>query len=374
MGVFRPAIDIGDGKAPDKKKPTQRKKAPKGPERLTEKCDIIDSATPIVGDVKELDKAHRRAEKRLLRARARVESIESDLLLADDTDDVEDLRAELAEAKGRKEAAMHEWERTKRDLAAARARDRAEASFKEEEKIGIPATFAELDASAPKKSTKARRTGKRIMVCETDGAMPVEGGDEPGPGLHMPDEGIDLDADECFEAELVEAGEDEDIVIVPRGRKRGFRWTPKKAIAVGAVLFLILPVVLYGLVIPRADVTIKTWYFEGFQNSIVVDAKIQNHGTVDITGLDLNISVMKVVEGVEVYITGLTFSDGLIGPRSEQKIDSISFNEDQTEDYILLVQISYTVGNSNIDDSFTHRVNNPYMNIVFEDNMSAWLP
>jgi len=347
LGVFRPGLDLDDGKAPVKKPTGNKGKRP------------IASSTPATGDIKELEKAHKRAEKRLIRARGRVEHIESDLLLADDPDDIEDLKAELVDATKKKDAALRKWEATKQELNVARARQKAEASFKEEELIEVPMAVEE---KAPKKKSKKSRKGAKISF----GDIKPEDLEEVEAEHVEVDEPIDLDE---LEAELVS---EEDLDEPISRKKKGFKWTPKKAITIGVVLFLVLPVLLYGLVIPRADVTIKTWYYEGFQNSIVVDAKIQNHGTVDIKGLDLNISILKVTDGVEIYITELTFSDPLIYAREVQKVDSVSFNDNQNDDYIILVQVTYEASGKLVDESYTHHIDKPYMNVVFEDHMFMW--
>jgi len=319
----------------------------------------MSSSTPATGDIKELEKAHKRAEKRLIRARGRVEHIEGDLLLADEPDDVEDLKAELSEATKKKDAALRKWEATKKELNAARAHERAESSFKEDDLIAVPKP---VEKKAKKKGSKKSRPGAKVSFTD------VVPEDVEEAEHVMVGEPIDLDELDAFEAEIVT----EEDLDGPPPRKKGFKWTPKKAIAVGVVLFLVLPVLLYGLVIPRADVTIKTWYYEGFQNSIVVDAKVQNHGTVDIKGLDLNISVLKVIDDIEVYITELTFSDPLIYAREEQKVESVTFNDNQNDDYIILVQVSYEAGGKLVDESYTHHINKPYMNVVFEDHMFMW--
>jgi hypothetical protein len=350
MGMFRPSLDTDDGKAPVKK--------PSGKKGIA-------SSRPPTGDIKELEKAYKRAEKRLIRARGRVEHIESDLLLADDPDDIEDLKAELSEATKKKDAALRKWETTRQELNDAKARQKAEASFKEEELIEVPKP---VEKKAPKKRSKRSSKGAKVSFADVKPedleGMEAEAIDDD----HMEvGEAIDLDELDAFEAELVT-----DDLEAPRPRKKGFKWTPKKAIAVGVILFLVLPVLLYGLVIPRADVTVKTWYYEGFQNSIVIDAKVQNHGTVDIKGLDLNISVLKVVDDVEVYITELTFSDPLIYAREEQKVESVTFHDDQNDEYIVLVQVTYEAGGKLVDESYTHHIDKPYMNVVFEDNVFMW--
>ena len=341
--MMRLGFDIPEGKTPEKKpkkKKGKDKKKKIEPERPAEQRDM-----------KELKKAHRRAEKRLVRARARVEQIESDLLLADEAEDIEDLKTEIEEARAKKDAAMKEWERTKRDieeardLAAAKAKEKAEEMFRDED---LPiAGPSELDLRVPKKKE-------------------VEEEEVPDEERPFKDDLEGIEVTEEFE---------EEEVPPPRKVKpkdEGFKWTARKAIVVGVLLFFILPIILYGFAIPRVDVTVKTWYFEGFQNTIVIDAKVQNDGTVDVNNLDLNITVMKVVGDNEIFITDLTYDHSQIGPRTEEKVDSVTFYDDQTDEYILLVQVSYDAGGKSIDESYTHYIDKPYMNMVFEDKVFEW--
>lgn len=367
MGVFRPTLDTGGGKAPDKR-PKKGKGGKKGPriEKKAEGCNAIETSS--IAPDKEIEKLkalQRRAEKRLERARNRVDDIENELLLSDDPDDIDDLKAELSEAKARKNAAMAEWKVATQELDEARAEARERAKAKEE------AEAEEMDFAPPKGKKGRKRpkgtvkVGMGDVLPEIDDILPPEEKEELGPEPLT--DYSDLD-DEAFEADILE----DDLPMPSPRPKKKFKWTAKRAIAVGVIAFLILPVLLYGLVIPRVDITVKTWYSEGFQNSIIVDSKFKNDGTVEVRNMDLTITLMKEIDGVEVYLTELTFDDPTIYPLTEQKIDSIKVHDDQNANYVLLVELECNAGGKYVSKSYTHYIDKPYLSFFFEDKVFMW--
>src|SRR3972149_1208987 len=62
---------------------------------------------------------------------------------------------------------------------------------------------------------------------------------------------------------------------------------------VGIGLSLLLPVLLWGLVIPRTDVTVTVWFNEGMLNAINVDSKVSNAGTLVLQGLEVSVEVFN---------------------------------------------------------------------------------
>jgi hypothetical protein len=342
MSLFRPRLDI---------RSEQDKKASSTEHVEEASCDDVEPAGPAgQTDIPALEQELEKAERRLNRARSRLEQIEGELLLTEDQDDVEDLREEETDAKARMEKANVHYEKVKRRL------DLAKAKVTEEAKVE-----AELSA-ASEAEEKARRD--EVLKRAKEKAKARKGPVEPSEGASQPKE--EKADEECVPVEVMEESE---LGPMPRPRKK-FKWTPKKAIAVGAVLFLVLPVVLYTVVVPRVDVTVKSWYYEGFQNSIVVDTKVINDGSVEVRNLDINVSVLKVVNGLEVYITQLTGQTMSIGSYSEKKFSSIELHDDQNDRYVLLVRVSFDAGARSVHESYTHHIDGPYMNIYFEDHIA----
>ena len=95
-----------------------------------------------------------------------------------------------------------------------------------------------------------------------------------------------------------------------------------------------------------------------------------NDGTVEVRNLRINVSVLKVIDGIEVFVTELDSEVPSIRMMSEKKFTAIEFHDDQNEKYILIVQISFEASGKTIDKSYTHHIDDPYMNIYFKDRVS----
>jgi hypothetical protein len=342
--MFRPKLDISKDK---------RSKAVEHVEKA--KCDAIEPAGPAsTTDLATLEKDLEKAERKLNRARSRLEQTDGELLLSEDPEDIEDLREEQMDAKVRKDKAMAEYEKVKAQ------RDRAKARIDEEVKVEADMKAASEAEEKAKREEVLQRAKQKARDLEENTP------EEPKEPIKRPT--IPKKAkveDECVAVEVLE---DAELGPMPKPRKK-FKWTPKKAIAVAVLVGLVLPAVLYGFVIPRADVTVRTWFNEGLLNAMTVDTKVMNDGSVEVRNIDVNISVMKVVSGVEVYVTDLTGYSSSVGILSEKKFTSITFHDDQNAKYIIVVKISFDAGGSHISKSYTHRVNQAYMNLYFNDHI-----
>jgi len=342
--MFRPKLDISKDKRP---------KAAEHIEKAV--CDDVEPAGPAgLEDLETLEKNLEKAERKLNRARSRLEQVDGELLLSEDPDDIEDLREEQKDAKARKDKAMKDYEKAKSE------RDRAKSRIDEEAKV-------EADMKAASEADeKARRDEALQRAKQKAKALEEEAPEEDTP--EEPKKMVKPKAKPKEECEPVEVLEDEELGPLPKPRK-AFKWTPKKAVAVGVLVGLVLPAILYGFVIPRADVTVRTWFNEGLLNAMTVDAKVINDGTVEVSNLDINISVMKDVKGVEVHVADLTGYSSSVGFMSDKKFDSITFHDDQNAKYILVIKISFNAGGTHITKSYTHRVNSAVMNTYFNDHI-----
>jgi hypothetical protein len=294
-----------------------------------------------------------KVERKLNRARSRLEQIDGELLLSEDPDDIEDLREEQKDAKVRKDRAMKDYEKTKSE------RDRAKARIDEEAKVESDMKIAAEADEKTRRDEAIQRAKQKAKILEE------EAPEEPKKPVKPKAVAKAKPEEEC---EPVEVLEDEELGPMPKPHKK-FKWTPKKAVAIGVLVGLVLPVLLYGFVIPRADVTVRTWFNEGFLNAMTVDAKVINDGTVQVSNLDINISVMKDVNGIEVHVADLTGYKSSVGFMSEEKFSSVTFHDDQNAKYILVVKISFNAGGTHITKSYTHRVNQAVMNTYFNDHI-----
>jgi hypothetical protein len=357
MTLFRPKMDW----PADKEKAPREKKGRSVEHVEKAECDAIEPAGPADhSNIKALEEKIAKAEERVNRARSRLEQIEGDLLLTEEQDEAEDLRAEQKDAQARLDKARAGYDKAKLELDQVKAKHHEEARVEAEMQSAVEADEKiKMDEAIKRAKVKAKAGGEPGRKADT--LFPKDRWRaETEPGLAPPPE------EECVPVEVMEEGE---LGPMPKPRKK-FKWTPKKAIAVGAVLFLILPVVLYTVVVPRVDVTVRSWYYEGFQNSIVVDTKVINDGSVEVRNLDINVSVLKVVNGLEVYITQLTGQTMSIGSYSEKKFSSIELHDDQNDRYVLLVRVSFDAGSRSVHESYTHHIDGPYMNIYFEDHIA----
>jgi hypothetical protein len=341
--MFRPKLDVSKDK---------RSKSVEHIEKAS--CDDVEPARPAgTQDLAALEKELEKAERKLNRARSRLEQIDGELLLSEDPDDIEDLREEQKDAKARKDRAMKDYDKVKSE------RDRAKARIDEEAKVE-----AEMQASAEAEE-KAKR--EEAIQRAKDKARALEEGSSEEPEEPVKPKVV-AKAKTEEECEAVEVLADEELGPLPKPHKK-FKWTPKKAVAVVVLVGLVLPALLYGFVIPRADVTVRTWFNEGLLNAMTVDTKVINDGTVEVTNLDINISVMKDVKGVEVHVADLTGYSSSVGMMSEKKFTSITYHDDMNAKYILEIKVSFDAGGTHITKSYTHRVNEPVMNLYFNDRV-----
>jgi hypothetical protein len=351
--MFRPKLDVGT----DKGKPLKEKKG-KAVEHVEKAgCDAIEPAGPAGPvDMKALHETAAKAEKRVNRARSRLDQIEGDLLLSEEQDEAEDLRAEQKDAQARLEKARAEYDKAKLELDQAKAKQQEEARVEADMKAASEADErAKRDEVMKRAKEKAKAHKEPVEVDDT--LVPDR---KKAAGLIPPPE------EECVPVEALEEG---DLGPMPKPRKK-FKWTPKKAIAVGFVVCLLLPAVVYGFVIPRVDVTVRTWYYEGFLSSITVDSKVLNDGSVEVTNLDINISVMKEVGSYDVYIAQFTGQTPSIGIMSEKNFEGMSLHDDQNDKYVLQVKITFDAGSQHVSRSYTHHIDGPYMNVFFNDHIS----
>jgi hypothetical protein len=330
--MFRPKLDLPKDKRP---------KATEHVEKAV--CDDVESANPAgPTDLAAL-------EKNL--------EIDGELLLSEDPDDIEDLREEQKDAKVRKDRAMKDYETAKSE------RDRAKSRIDEEAKVEAEMKAA-AEADEKTRRDEAIQRAKQKAKALEEGSPEDEAPQEPKKPLKPKAVAKAKPEEECEPVEVLE----DELGPMPKPHKK-FKWTPKKAVAIGVLVGLVLPVLLYGFVIPRADVTVRTWFNEGFLNAMTVDAKVINDGTVQVSNLDINISVMKDVNGIEVHVADLTGYKSSVGFMSEEKFSSVTFHDDQNAKYILVVKISFNAGGTHITKSYTHRVNQAVMNTYFNDHI-----
>jgi hypothetical protein len=121
-------------------------------------------------------------------------------------------------------------------------------------------------------------------------------------------------------------------------------------------------------VIPRTDVELSVQYHEGLFNSINVDARVVNSGTVALTGL--HIELVVTVDGTG-EARGGTNATRTLAPHSTLRLDAVAFKGDQlTTTYRISVTASYSGQSGPVVRTFDYVTEEPYMNLYFESPLA----
>ncbi|MEW5760839.1 MAG: hypothetical protein AB1779_08750, partial [Candidatus Thermoplasmatota archaeon] len=137
----------------------------------------------------------------------------------------------------------------------------------------------------------------------------------------------------------------------------------KKEIVIVVILLLLLPLIF---LFPRIDMTIKTLYSESLLSTINIDIKIENHAFIDVNSLSVTISILNESDDL---IAEKNFYKNRIALRSTEKFENLQFRGSQLEIYHIIISIEFYYRNEKQEYSFTHTINDEYMNQKFEDRV-----
>lgn len=208
---------------------------------------------------------------------------------------------------------------------------------------------------------------------EAGGRRQAEGEEkkkEPADKLEKPErsEGREVEAEEDKEvmAEEVREVEAEEIEeSIPAKRRRG-----KLMLAVAAVLVVVLIPLLYFVVIPRTELTLKVYYNESVLNQINVDSELRNGGTVAVDDLTLEISV---VNSSDQEMGGQNYTVRSIAPFSgPEKLEAITFRGSQYDEYTIIIDLQFSSGGRGYSGHWSHGTEEPWMNQDFTETVSGF--
>jgi len=218
----------------------------------------------------------------------------------------------------------------------------------------------EVDEEAPTKNEEDGRTKKEIKEAKVRKEKEAVEAD-----TRKDNEVVEAEEEEVYYDEVrdVEAEEFGDTASVKRRRGR----------LMGAVLIVLVVVLiplLYFVVIPRTDLTLKVYYNESMLNQINVDSELRNGGTVAVDGLVLEISV---VNSTDQQVGGQNYTVTSIGPFSPpEKLQAISFRGDQYEGYTIIIDLTFRAGGRSFSEHWSHETKEPWMNQDFTETVSGF--
>jgi hypothetical protein len=137
---------------------------------------------------------------------------------------------------------------------------------------------------------------------------------------------------------------------------------PKWRIAATVVVALLVVLVLYYLVVPRASADVVIRYNEGLLGGINVDARIENHGTRAIEAATITITVQNSTDSP---VGGPARFDGRVGAHSKASMDAISFKGDQWETYHIFVSWDFDCAGKHYSGSDYFSTGGDEMNVWF---------
>jgi hypothetical protein len=135
----------------------------------------------------------------------------------------------------------------------------------------------------------------------------------------------------------------------------------QRAIAVIVVAFVIFG--MWWWVIPRADIQVRVQYHEGLFNSIAVDVRVINGGTVAASPMRVELVVTHNETGQAM---GAINASRPVAAHSIADYDPVEFKGDQIETgYNISLTLRYDVGDGTVTKTLDFRTIEPFMNLYF---------
>jgi len=134
------------------------------------------------------------------------------------------------------------------------------------------------------------------------------------------------------------------------------------------VLVAFLLFAAWWWVVPRQDVVIRAQYHEGLFNTIAVDMKVINSGTVELEPLRIELVVTESENHTAMGFLNVTTS---LSPHRTFNAQAVQFKGDQlTTDYTISVTVEFTAGASHTTKTLDFRTEEPFMNLYFEGRVA----
>ena len=134
------------------------------------------------------------------------------------------------------------------------------------------------------------------------------------------------------------------------------------------VLVAVLVFGAWWWVVPREDVVVRAQYHEGLFNTIAVDLKVINSGTVELEPLHIKLVVTESQSGAAMGFLNVTAS---LSPHRTFNAQAVQFKGDQlTTGYTISITVEYSAGASHTLKTLDFRTEEPYMNLYFEGRVA----
>lgn len=169
----------------------------------------------------------------------------------------------------------------------------------------------------------------------------------------------EVSIDEVRDVEAEEVGQL--LPVKKRGRGR--------MLVVAVVAVLVLIPLLYFVVIPRTELTLKIYYNESLLNQINVDAELRNGGTVSVDDVALEISVVNSTDQEQA---GHNYTPSSIAPHATYRGEAMTFRGSQYEDYTILIDLRFSAGGRSYSEHWSHETKEPWMNQEFTEMVSGF--
>jgi hypothetical protein len=142
---------------------------------------------------------------------------------------------------------------------------------------------------------------------------------------------------------------------------------PIKRFAVIILVSILVIAALYAFVIPRADAELVIQYNESIMGGINVDARIENHGTREMT--DVRVTIL-VQDSADARMSDPSVFEGIVASHDEAGMDTISFPGDQWDTYHIFVEWSFECAGKEYAGSEHYETKGNAMNVWFTENLT----
>lgn len=138
-----------------------------------------------------------------------------------------------------------------------------------------------------------------------------------------------------------------------------------------ATLFIVLLIVvvplLYYVAIPRADAELVIQYHEGITGGISVDARIENHGTREMSDVSV---IILVQDSSDTRMAEPTSFQGEVGAHSDAPMDAVTFTGDQWDTYHIFVEWSFECAGQSYQGTEHFDTEGDAMNLWFHQRLA----
>lgn len=146
----------------------------------------------------------------------------------------------------------------------------------------------------------------------------------------------------------------------------GLAMKQRKGAAAIGILTVVLIFLLYSMIIPRAELTVKTTVHYSF-SGILINHHIENTGTLEMNDLVINITVTDQDGEIE-YQEQIVLDTLDTGEKLDHTYD---FKAPQVDTYHLVMRLDFECDGDAYNETIEHEMKD-YMNFVWDDTIRDW--